>query len=105
MFITRAVQNEGIASFCNIYAEGSTLYLDNDVQLRLPVVDELTSQPSLAALKTLESNAHCFFFRLRTYSYLYARTQKVASQELWAEQQRRGSGTRPALSIARKAAR
>ena len=40
IFPMRLFKVRAIAAFCNIYAEG-TLYIDNDVQLRLPVVDEL----------------------------------------------------------------
>ena len=40
IFPMRLFKVRAIAAFCGIY-EGGTLYIDNDVQLRLPVVDEL----------------------------------------------------------------
>ena len=40
IFPMRLFKVRAIAAFCDIY-EGGTLYIDNDVQLRLPVVDEL----------------------------------------------------------------
>ena len=40
IFPMRLFKVRAIAAFCNVYAEG-TLYIDNDVQLRLPVVDDL----------------------------------------------------------------
>ena len=52
IFPMRLFKVRAIAAFCNIYAEG-TLYIDNDVQLRLPVVDEL-----FAIFDTMRAQVH-----------------------------------------------